>query len=165
MCLSQTEWETSFGGSNFSHTDISFVNPNTGYVTGISNTTIRLLKTTNKGLNWTLINSFFVSNMYQKNSSIFFKSETIGYISYANKILKFNNGDTSTVFTFPSASRWHKIRFVDNSTGYALFSRVAESPAYLTEVIIYKTTNGGDNWFSPNQNRLFEQTRSDKYTE
>ncbi len=51
ICVAQTSWEITYGGSTFFHTDISFINPNTGFACGISNTTIRLLKTTNKGLN------------------------------------------------------------------------------------------------------------------
>lgn len=52
-CLCQTNWEATYGTIDLSHNDISFVNPNTGFAAGYVGTgSVRILQTTNKGVNW-----------------------------------------------------------------------------------------------------------------
>ena len=145
-CFPQDNWEISSGGSNFSHNDVSFVNSNLGYASGLSNSVMRLVRTTNKGLNWELIISIDGDYIYCKNSSIYFKSESQGFISYNDRIIKYNNGDTSTVFIFPGISRWHRLKFVNDNVGYAIYSQFpSQILGYQSLLSIYKTTNGGNN--------------------
>ena len=162
---SQNQWEVTFGGSNYLHSDVSFINPNVGFATGLINSVIRVSKTTNKGLNWSLILTLSGDYNFSKNSSIYFLSETIGYISYLDKIVKYSNGAVSTVFTFPTISRWHRIKFVNNLVGYALFSRIPTEPLNQTDVSIYKTTNGGDSWFITSASNIILQYGSNRNSE
>ncbi len=76
-CYSQGTWEITYGDVNyFGQSDISFVNPNVGYAIGYTNTVVRLMKTTNKGLNWNLMHAEYADYNWSKNSSISFRKKT-----------------------------------------------------------------------------------------
>ena len=90
----QDPWEITHGDVNyFGQSDISFVNSNVGFAIGYTNSIVRLMKTSNKGLNWSLVMPFESEHYWSKNSSLSFRSETVGFVSYGDKIVKYNNGD------------------------------------------------------------------------
>lgn len=164
--FAQDPWEITHGNVNyFGQSDISFVNSNVGFAIGYTNSIVRLMKTTNKGLNWSLVMPFESDYYWSKNSSICFKSETVGYVSYGDKIVKYYNGATTIVLTFPTKSSWHRIRFVNDSIGYAVFNRIPDGEPYQTDVSIYKTTDGGDIWFLTNARNILTQYGLDKYSQ
>jgi photosystem II stability/assembly factor-like uncharacterized protein len=165
-CYSQGTWEITYGDVNyFGQSDISFVNPNVGYAIGYTNTVVRLMKTTNKGLNWNLMHAEYADYNWSKNSSISFRSETVGFISFGDRIVKYNNRVIDTVFIFPTKSSWHRIRFANDSIGYAVFNRVHDGASYQTNVSIYKTTDGGNNWFLTSASNIQTQYGLDKYSQ
>ncbi|MDZ4712772.1 MAG: hypothetical protein SGI89_10660 [bacterium] len=77
-------------------TDISFINTNTGFAStsrsGDANNYI--LKTINKGANWSVIDTFANAGV---NSSIDFINESTGYFSTNDKVYKTVNGGTEEI--------------------------------------------------------------------
>jgi len=158
ICISQSEWQVTYGPIDPTQNDVSFINPNTGFTAGYASGNVRILKTTNKGVNWSQIQSLTSDYYFSHSVGIHFKTSTLGFISYYDKIVKFDDGTVSTVFTFPYVSTWHRLKFVSNDVGYALFSYSNGSPpAYQSYVSIYKTTNGGNNWFVTSANNILTQ--------
>jgi photosystem II stability/assembly factor-like uncharacterized protein len=109
---------------------VNFINDNTGYVLDVSG---RVMKTTNTGLNWSLI-----CNLGYDVINIEFTNEQTGFIcgdTYCS-ILKTTNGgynwQTNALFN----GYLNDIEFINSETGYSV--------GQLGYVL--KTTNGGNNW-------------------
>jgi hypothetical protein len=166
FCLSQGVWDTTCLPFNYPCSDISFVNPNTGFsISYTANDRVTIYKTDNKGVNWSLVGHISSASGKSKNAGIIFMSPTLGFISYDDKIAKYDNGSFSTVFTFPNYSLWHRIIFVTDQTGYALFNYLNDVPPnYSSYSSIYKTTNGGDSWFVTSANEILTQTTQNRYS-
>jgi hypothetical protein len=93
FCMSQGVWDTTYLGSNHPCSDISFVNPNTGFsISYTTNEILTIYKTDNKGVNWSFVKNISSEPGKSKNAGIIFKSPTLGFISYDNKIAKYDNG-------------------------------------------------------------------------
>jgi photosystem II stability/assembly factor-like uncharacterized protein len=115
--------------------DISFPSAQIGYVSGTSG---RLIKTTDGGNTWTIINTTTTASL----ASTFFVNDSTGFISgggSGGKIIykTTNSGDTWQDVT-PSglASTPYELLFPNSDTGYAL----------CTNGQILKSIDGGDNW-------------------
>ncbi|HMQ70798.1 MAG TPA: YCF48-related protein, partial [Ignavibacteria bacterium] len=120
--------------------DIYFLNANTGYICGNQN--LRLMKTTNGGLNWSNVQNLPIEpNSYK---CIYAKDENNLYIGTdfngtSGKILRTTNGGvTWNLDILPGTTGFtvYDIIFRDNNTGYA-----AAGNSYFAY-----TTNAGISW-------------------
>jgi photosystem II stability/assembly factor-like uncharacterized protein len=138
------QWQNT--STDYNSNDISFINSNTGFF--IPSIHGRVYKTTDKGNTWT--NIYNGPSQSPSWNSIHFLNENLGFISCKDIIVKLENGVATTVLQYPANNRLHKIRFVNNNTGYALYHKTGYD---LNRVDIYKTTNGGNNW-DPKQSNI-----------
>lgn len=110
---------------------IFFLNYNTGFC-GASN---RIYKTTDAGLNWSLIGQFV-----QSITSLYFENDNKGWLGFTGYHLRFtsNNGLNWVDQTLPfiAGTPIYDICFLNSNTGYA---------GYGFDKIL-KTTNGGNDW-------------------
>ncbi len=142
----QANWQSSYVNWYQNIRDVQFFDANTGWIAlqKISGGDWpRVLKTNNRGVNWTQV--WCEDRNYYP--AIYFISESVGFVFIDNVIKKTANGGSSweVKHTFGQSSEERRIKFVNSSTGYALFNK-GRSPAGVT---IYKTTDGGENWFIP----------------
>jgi photosystem II stability/assembly factor-like uncharacterized protein len=110
---------------------IYFTDANTGYIGADAG---MILKTTNGGLNWILLNTNTNRTIY----SIKFINNNTGFAATHNKILKTTNSGTSWDTTINGGGL--SISFVNSNTGYSL--------KQLYQNSIWKTTNTGSSWDS-----------------
>ncbi|NOS86862.1 MAG: T9SS type A sorting domain-containing protein [Ignavibacteria bacterium] len=118
--------------------DVQFLNNNTGYCAGREDRGV-IRKTVNGGLNWITYNFdsvFYFTDLHFVNTELGFavgnKVYNIGFI------VRTTNGGISWDQTIlPDTYLLSSVYFVNESVGYA-----------GAEGVSYKTTNGGNNWFS-----------------
>ena len=122
---------------NLTLLDVQFVNSQVGYASGNSGT---LLKTTNSGDDWTILNS----GIGDKLTSIFFLNENCGWITgESGHIIKTTDGGNTWAIKYSDPDDYMaKIFFLDSNNGWALGSRLLK----MFEGVIFKTTNGGNDW-------------------
>ncbi len=139
--------------NNLSVCDSKFIDGNIGFVameTGTGPHGLKVLKTVNKGSSWQEIWSGTSTNIEMQKMGIEFIDENTGFVFYDNKILK-SNGGWHTVLTLPESNGQHyRIKFVNNTTGYALYSQGYYDFGITALSRIYKTVNGGDSWYQVN---------------
>ena len=136
-------WIQQFSGFQNNLRSSAFVSDNIGYIVGDSGT---ILKTTNSGNTW---NYSDFPNYNYNFKSVFFVNDNIGFIggeSYVynglNKIYKTSN-QGKTWDSLPSMSDFVKvIYFVNPNIGW-----IINITGTLGTEFIYKTTNGGIDWF------------------
>jgi hypothetical protein len=75
-------YDFSGGYSGYDITQIQFINPNTGWITMQNNNTVVILKTVNKGKDWTQINTYNVYLSISKTFFIFLNEQT-GYRAHS----------------------------------------------------------------------------------
>jgi photosystem II stability/assembly factor-like uncharacterized protein len=124
-------WNTSYqGNSDESLVSIYFPTPNVGYAVGYWSG--HLLKTTDGGANWTLLN-YGYSSYFQ---SVYFTSPETGYIINAfGRLLKTTDGGI-TLDTLHTSPPWlSSIFFTDDTTGYL-----------AGWGSLFKTTDAGLSW-------------------
>jgi hypothetical protein len=144
-------------GANYNYfSDPVFIDGAIGYyaipyvVSGTTNV-IKLYKTSNFGINWSLISTIDNSFYIEKSPSIYFINELIGYCAllhktYGNyaaiKILKTTNGGnnwisvwTEDMININGTPCIPQLIFINANTGYLQLNKC-----------LYKTTNGGNNW-------------------
>jgi photosystem II stability/assembly factor-like uncharacterized protein len=110
---------------------ISFLNQNTGYAVGNFGA---MIKTTDKGESWRFIELVDSINYYQ----IKFLNSNTGYLrTNDNKILKSTDGGLNWSIICSSTNNISYMSFYDPNIG-----------AFISNQTVYKTTNGGINWFS-----------------
>ncbi|MGM0586899.1 MAG: YCF48-related protein [Bacteroidota bacterium] len=131
-------WSTvTHPGHNYYLNDIHFLDDQTGFIVGGNSAydTADILKTTDGGNNWTLIDSPVDNQL----TSVYFIDDQIGFIvGYYGTLLKTTDGgDTWTdVAADGIYHTLHDIQFTDAQTGYAMGT-------YGT---IWKTTDQGSSW-------------------
>jgi photosystem II stability/assembly factor-like uncharacterized protein len=130
-----TNWNTVYNSTtNEIFTDIYFTNTTTGYAVG---TYGRQMKTTNAGASWTPTT---ISSSGSILSSLFFVNETTGYaVGDNNAEVKTTNAGVNWT-TLSVASPFINLSdvfFTDINNGYISCTTG-----------IYRTTNGGNNWFA-----------------
>jgi len=118
-------------------TEIQFLDANTGYILGKYNTA---WKTTNGGVNWSIITGYGGGTHYCLN----FCNENLGFIglyifNIGSGISKTTNGGLNWSFMpIPEAGDYiWDFYFLNSNTGF-----------FTTDGKIFKTTNSGINWFS-----------------
>jgi photosystem II stability/assembly factor-like uncharacterized protein len=109
---------------------VFFANNNTGYAApeGIAG----IFKTTNCGVNWSMINQDVSAN----RRSLFFTSPDTGYLVTGGIIKKTVNGAANWVDLHAGTSGFFTLYFLNSNTGYAV-----GGPGKIA-----KTTNAGLNW-------------------
>lgn len=120
--------------------DLSFVNPDTGWVAGHNQT---LLKTTNAGQSWIPQTPGNIDDIL----SVFFISGQVGWIGTSTGLIhKTTDGGITWTQQYNANFKWiTKIFFVDETTGFATIHKYDPDP-YYREGAIIKTTNGGQSW-------------------
>jgi photosystem II stability/assembly factor-like uncharacterized protein len=127
---------------------IKFINPNVAYIAGDSET---IVKTSNGGLNWSVVNKVY--NNLELNS-ISFIDENTGFIvggEYGNgintqgKIYKTTNGGNNWTTYITDSICYCCVWFINSNTGFAGGIPKPRSNPYPC---FYKTTNCGNSWFS-----------------
>jgi len=129
-------WLTLNGTSGYDLTDIQFTSINTGYALGdiFINRIGYLLRTTNAGANWSVIQFSDVTF-----NSLKFIDDNIGYIlTDSNFVYKTTNGGLNFIAQSLNGGFMFAFDFVNANTGFVSgdFSK------------FYKTTNGGNNWIT-----------------
>ncbi len=136
--LSQTTWQWMNPSTTANHLfDIEYIDAVTGYACGNFGT---ILKTTNSGNNWQLLNTSvifqnFDDRYYSKLKSISFINSLTGWIIGHKNILKTTNGGLSwNTLAKPFYYYEEEIKFFNAQTGY------------LVSQNFYKTTDGAASW-------------------
>ncbi|MDD5362959.1 MAG: T9SS type A sorting domain-containing protein [Ignavibacteria bacterium] len=124
--------------------NISFINFNTGYIIGDSSV---ILKTTNAGVNWSILNfprfianSFSRSICFPKTDTIGNLNTVIGYCTLIDSVYKTTNAGQNwfAILGRNYTSIWFtKVCFVNSMTGVA---------TQYENYSVYRTTNGGNVW-------------------
>ncbi|MDD5150467.1 MAG: YCF48-related protein [Flavobacterium sp.] len=134
---SGTTWNSLNSTVSFYLKKIQFVNPNVGYVIGGDDTGSYLLKTTNAGQSWIVINLNSIEKGFP--TGIFFKNENQGFITGNKLFIKTTDGGQNwTNVQSNSTENFNDVKFKNNSFGIA----TTDKSNY------YKTTNGGTSWQS-----------------
>ncbi|HQI42290.1 MAG TPA: YCF48-related protein, partial [Ignavibacteriaceae bacterium] len=150
-----TDWFSLMSGTTEHLTDIQFCTSDIGYVSGFGGT---ILKTTDGGLSWISLNTGTTKDLY----AIDFVDELIGYAvggGGSNQlVLKTTDGgiswiDKSSEIPFPYGYLL-AVDFIDADIGFV------GSEVYGT--VLYKTTDGGDNWVTlyPGSNVILDRSNS-----
>ena len=130
--FSQSEWYLQYIEHSYNTKSINFINISTGWTLNNSN----ILKTTNSGKNW-----FVVNDLNIRLSSIQFQDVNTGWVSGNDTtacIFKTTNGGINWIRQSMNVADYiFKIQFNDTNNGWALSPRN-----------VFKTTNGGINWVS-----------------
>ncbi|MEO8513525.1 MAG: T9SS type A sorting domain-containing protein [Ignavibacteria bacterium] len=129
---------------------VSFLNSITGwaFIQGSTTDSTFLLKTTNSGSSW---NKSFIDTTYVRlNTSEFrFLNENTGYLANSIDLKKTTNGGLSWVVVNSGALFPSNLTFLSETTGWAAGFQTS----------LYKTTDGGQNWFQQfkNQSNTFSR--------
>ncbi len=129
-------WSPQFSGTTRTLTDVDFIDNNHGMVCGGKGLVGIILKTTNGGDQWLIVDS--VANLV----SIDFVTSNIAWAAGAGGILKSTNGGNTWTrqWLSDSTASFNSIRFYDETTGW-----ITGLNAFFTP-ILYKTTDGGATW-------------------
>jgi len=131
-------WSSIYNNVNFFLNDIYFTDLNTGYAVGYANGSSGIiLKTTNSGLNWNIIDPL---SAYRFNS-IQFTNDSVGFIATdGGKILKTNN----------YGNNWITLSVLGTSDNFLSLFFTSEDNGFAVGIgsTIVGTTNGGSNWDS-----------------
>ena len=124
---------------NFRFNSASFVNDVTGYSAGTGRS---LIRTTNGGQNWSAVRDSFPGII----SGIHFLNFNKGIISLKNGyIFRTTNAGISWDSSFTQNDNLINLSIADSLNGYCLITHVFMQNTYSR---IYKTSNGGDNWYT-----------------
>jgi len=122
-----TNWTTMLSGQWGNFHTIYFSNSSTGYAaTGNGNNTT-ILKTSDKGVNWSIyLNTFSYGNFISKDTAF---AQGSGYVQKTT--------DGGANWTLVYRADFNKIYFINSDVGYGIWSSE-----------IYKTTDGGHTWIT-----------------
>lgn len=141
----QTGWlKTTIG--NKSYTDINFINDNTGYIVRKDSA---ILKTTNKGSNWIVLNTHIPS----QNGNIacgYFTSENLSALGSLGVVYKSTNGGINWIAgVTPSQGIGSNLMsmFLNDNLGFSCGWDAYPFPTPSTyDGVFWRTTNGGFSW-------------------
>lgn len=129
-------------GGDFSR--VFFLNPDTGYVSGILNSFgAYLIKTTNAGANWTLVNvpsGIFIRDIHILNNDTMW----LVHESVMKSIYRTTNGSVSWEQQFLDPNPLTKVYMYNGRLGF-----------FSTDFKTYRTTNSGLNWNEINGEKGF----------
>lgn len=128
---SNWSWQNPIPQGN-DYTMVKFLNYETGYAVGLIKAVV---KTTNGGLNWTLINNGILNDTIRCIHIFDPGNVIIG----GSSLYRTTNGGENWIFL--SSINTRRIFFINNNTGFAIDNAVIGETAS-----IIKTTNGGLNW-------------------
>jgi photosystem II stability/assembly factor-like uncharacterized protein len=127
---SQQGWFQQVSGTTLNLNSVYFIDANTGFVAADNG---YILRTTNGGSNWSLINTGSGTKLYQ----ILFVNSTTGFTGTLTNTIRTSDGGTTWNISINGGGTI--MSFVDQNTGYAL----KYGSFYDT---VSKTTNSGLNW-------------------
>ncbi|MBS1494779.1 MAG: hypothetical protein JST55_14785 [Bacteroidetes bacterium] len=141
----------SYYGSIYFESSISFVNSTTGYIIANDNSSKKIYKTTDSGVNWTPV--YNNANYFWQ---IRFFDEMHGYASssqsnFVQTLVKTNDGGiTWTEYSLPEGAILNGSEFfLSGNTNIGWMSKyTADGSAFG----LYKTNNGGQSWTQINNN-------------
>lgn len=113
-----------------------FINENTGFLYAQNQNTVgHLLKTTNNGSNWILVNNDYSLGFY----SLYFKDELVGCGNTSDKVKRTTNGGINwSTFNF-GGNQTSGLQFIDNQNGMFI--------SKLNNIyVLFKTNDGGITW-------------------
>lgn len=123
----QSAWFEQNSGTTKNLRSVEFINSHTGIIVGDDGI---ILRTTNQGLNWTVIQSNTTNDLL----NLIFVNDQVGYaIEDYPKLIKTTDGGLSW-FEVWIPSTPDDIHFINPDTGFAICGSVV------------RTTNGGSNW-------------------
>lgn len=140
-----SQWnQESFASSNDYLWCVNFVDENTGWISGGSNSEGYLYKTVNGGSNWT---KTIFPETYELQS-IYFINENIGWsVGDSGIVIKTSDGGNSWHFqNAETKSYLSAIFFIDENNGWICYGYSVGFPLTTHYGVILHTTNGGDNW-------------------
>jgi photosystem II stability/assembly factor-like uncharacterized protein len=124
--------------------DLDFLNIDSGFVVGVTNSEISILRTFDSGLSWDTTTITDIGIPYTSFNSIYFVNDTIGYIACDGDILKttdcgnnWESLDTANIWTGLSP-KWRNLCFINKDTGYVTY--MDGGAQFL------KTIDGGWTW-------------------
>jgi len=124
--------QTDTNGVGYDFCSISFTNDSTGYMLGATYYSAVIMKTTNKGIDWRVVNTYpseMASVFALKNSNYVYVGGSLPYVSYST-----DAGKTwRNTQNIPSPAEIYGIYFLDPNTGYSCG----------TSAEVFRTTNGG----------------------
>ena len=140
--FAQSNWYTQNSGVNRELTDVSFIDENTGWISGWTGT---ILKTTDGGQTWNALPNVPPTNAY---FSVSFTDAMNGWASgYAGKIIHTSDGGQTWVDqTAPYTTDYYKVYFVNSTTGWIAGGDAGGFPSYIPHRVILYTSNGGATW-------------------
>ena len=136
------EWELLSSGVGDNLYGVHFTNDNDGYVVdwGASSGAV-VLKTTDAGTNWNstiLANGAFVFSVTSTNANNIYAAGCLSG-GAAGAVFKSNNAGGNWIYSsHPTTYGLYDVEFVDDQIGFAC--------GWLGK--IFKTTNGGNSWWS-----------------
>lgn len=137
-------WQIQYNNSSEEYYDLYFINSNTGWAIE-THSTGKILKTTNRGMNWIGISQ----NQFHDGTGIYFINEFTGWISGSSgQLNKSTNGGYNWIHSNCSCSNaddFTDIQFINQTTGWA-----------FGDLGIFKSTDGGSSYFElPNRNYVW----------
>ncbi len=133
-------WIQQVSGTTLDITGLSFVDNQTGWAVGGSNTACVILHTTNAGTNWSPQNITLTFGLL----SVSFGDATHGWASAShNTIIYTSNGGTNWIDrspSLPATSIWFSTFFINQDTGWAVGNNGTG------QALTIRTTNGGITW-------------------
>jgi photosystem II stability/assembly factor-like uncharacterized protein len=124
--------------SNCAYNAVYFVNDSVGFIVGsCGGNNISIKKTTNFGVNWTTVHSATNAWIYD----IYFPSDSIGYASTYENVLKTIDGGETWFYPTPDFEGYpyRSIVFQDNDIGFGCFGNGG--------IAFAQTTDGGITWY------------------
>lgn len=128
--FSQSQWENVPQATQFSPTDIDFTDLNNGWATTVSG---YIAHTNDGGNSWSLQSNYIAGNL----GSIDMLSATHGYATGWHNILETTDGENWNELVVDTMNNYFgEINFLNDTLGIV----------YVTGSMIWKTTDGGQNW-------------------
>jgi len=140
--LAQSNWFIQNSGVNRELTGVSFIDENTGWISGWTGT---ILKTTDGGQTWDKLQNVPPNNAYY---SVSFTDAMNGWATgYAGKIIHTTDGgETWTAQTSPVNTDLYDVYFINSQKGWIAGGDEGAFPSYIDTRVIFATTNGGATW-------------------
>jgi photosystem II stability/assembly factor-like uncharacterized protein len=129
-------WDSFYVSNSWTANGMSFVNKDTGWISGTSGGSPFVWRTTNQGINFIAqASGFGMGKAYFLKYKI--NGEYYGWVSHYNSMYKTTNSGVNWFLVGP-AGNLKQLNMIDTSTGWASNGSVN----------ILKTTNGGLNWMN-----------------
>ena len=132
-------WEPVHYGEDLSLTDVFFVTPEIGYVSGAAGT---ILKTTDAGATWTPQLGGDPASEERAVTQLWFVSPTVGWAAQVSS--------KTNLFRTVDGETWEQIGIIDEHYEDFAFSSETEG-VFVNDNLIYRTQDAGRTWKQVNQ--------------